>query len=111
MSNLAEREAEDVYERQNDPSPVSGSVPDNSYASGTGRIPVQKDDEAMEESPMQPPFSNTDQQLAQDEREAVDRSNILDSDRLRHAQPQTSTGYDEGPTEEDLPAEVKNARY
>lgn len=48
---------------------------------------------------------------AQDENEAMDQSNILGGDRLRHVQPQSSNGYDEGPTEEDLPAEVKNARY
>lgn len=68
MSNPAERQAEDVYERQNDTSPVPGSVTDNSYARETrpdvrNQIPVQKDDQNMEDSPMQPPFSNTNQQL------------------------------------------------
>lgn len=67
MSNRAEREAEDRYEAMNDPSAVSGSFTDNTYAkeprSGLkGQIPVQRD-EASYNDPMQPPYSNTDQQL------------------------------------------------
>ena len=70
---------------------------------------------------MQPPYSNSDQQLGesipefyfsfrtnpyieQDEREAVDKSNILRGDRLRHAKPSTSNKYNEGPDETDLPS-------
>lgn len=41
-----------------------------------------------------------------DEREAIDRSNILKGDRLRHANARSSTGYNEGPDEDELPADV-----
>ncbi|PGH14386.1 hypothetical protein AJ80_05976 [Polytolypa hystricis UAMH7299] len=108
MSNPTEREAEDLYEAENDPSRVSGSGPDSSYVAGTKRgepVSVQGDDAPVED-PMQPPFSNTDQQLERDEQEAVDKSNILKGDRTRHAKPQTASGYNEGPNEDDLPAEV-----
>lgn len=44
--------------------------------------------------------------IAQDEKDAVDKSNILGGDRLRHAKPQTSNKYNEGPDEDDLPAEA-----
>ncbi|KAL2817937.1 hypothetical protein BDW59DRAFT_182024 [Aspergillus cavernicola] len=110
MSNRAEREAEDSYEAQNDPSPVSADTHDNSYAGkkNTGlrnRIPVQRD-EAPYDDPMQPPYSNSDQQLAEDEREAVDKDNILPG-RLRHAKPTTANKYSEGPDEDDLPDSVR----
>ncbi|KAL4861313.1 hypothetical protein BDV12DRAFT_180460 [Aspergillus spectabilis] len=103
MSNCAERLAEDAYEAQNDSSPVSGTFKDNSYANETrselkGYIPVQRDDAGFED-PMQPPYSNSDRQLAQDEDEAIDKSNILRGDRLRHAQPGAQTGYAEGEDE------------
>lgn len=70
MSNRVEREAEDQYERQNDPSPVSGTVRDDSYATRRGPMggpqgagmPVQKDTDPFED-PMQPGMSNTDEQL------------------------------------------------
>ncbi|GMF79618.1 unnamed protein product [Aspergillus oryzae] len=67
MSNPYEREAEDRYESQNDPSPVSGIVRDNSYAHETrselrNQIPVQRDEDDVED-PIQPPFSNSDKQL------------------------------------------------
>ncbi|KAI9367779.1 hypothetical protein BJX61DRAFT_547172 [Aspergillus egyptiacus] len=111
MTTRREREAEDAYERANDPSPVTGDFQDDSYAYETGNtgfssgMPVQKDEEDYED-PMQPPFSNTNQQLEQDEREAIDKSNILRGGRTRHAKPQYPTGYSEGPEEDDLPAEV-----
>ena len=67
MSNPYEREAEDRYEAQHDPAPVSGTVRDNSYAHENrselrNQIPVQRDDDEVED-PIQPPFSNSDQQL------------------------------------------------
>jgi len=67
MSNRAERNAEDAYERDNDPSPVSGTFLDNSYAKETNsslrdRIPVQWDNQRFED-PMQPPYSNSQEQL------------------------------------------------
>ncbi|GAB1200578.1 hypothetical protein BDV32DRAFT_156030 [Aspergillus pseudonomiae] len=111
MSNPYEREAEDRYEAQNDSSPVSGTVRDNTYAHETrselrSQIPVQKDED-VEEDPIQPPFSNSTQQLENDEREAIDRSNILRGDRLRHAKPRTQDGYSEGRDEDDLPEDVR----
>ncbi|KAJ5987542.1 hypothetical protein N7451_011907 [Penicillium sp. IBT 35674x] len=89
---------------------------DNSYAGETNsslkdQVPVQGDNEDFED-PIDPSYSNSDQQLAEpltknieaDENEAVDKSNILKGDRLRHAKPQTSNKYNEGPDEDDLPA-------
>ncbi|OJJ03362.1 hypothetical protein ASPVEDRAFT_42875 [Aspergillus versicolor CBS 583.65] len=106
MSNRAEREAEDRYENLNDPSAVSSRFTDNSYAKETrsglkGQVPVQRDS-ASYNDPMQPPYSNTDQQLAQDENEAIDRSNILGGDRLRHAKPDLQGQYREGEDEEEF---------
>ncbi|KOS40213.1 hypothetical protein ACN38_g8932 [Penicillium nordicum] len=106
MSNRTERVAEDNYERENDPSPVAGTFRDDSYAKVTnpnlkGQVPVQGDNQQFDD-PMQPPYSNTDQQLEEDEQEAIDNSNILRGDRLRHAKPRTSNKYSEGP-DEDLP--------
>ncbi|RAO64560.1 uncharacterized protein BHQ10_000572 [Talaromyces amestolkiae] len=114
MSNREEREAEDLYERENDASPVPGGEVDNSYVGETNPnlrnvVPVQND-EADIDDPMQPPYSNSDQQLAQDEREAIDQSNILGGDRLRHAKPRTRNAYNEGPDEDDLPAEVSQGQ-
>ncbi|KAJ5659507.1 hypothetical protein N7507_005958 [Penicillium longicatenatum] len=110
MSNNAERIAEDDYEENNDSSPVTGAFTDSSYAKETnpslkGQVPVQGDNEQIED-PMQPPYSNSDQQLQEDENDALDKSNILRGDRLRHAKPQTSNKYNEGPGEDDLPAEA-----
>ncbi|KAL4868515.1 hypothetical protein BDV12DRAFT_169591 [Aspergillus spectabilis] len=110
MSNRAERTAEDAYEAQNDRSPVTGDYHDNDYVYEPGDkgftmgMPVQRD-EAGYDDPMQPPFSNSNQQLENDEREAIDKSNILRGKgrSLRHAKPQAATGYDEGPGEDDLP--------
>ncbi|KAJ5904538.1 hypothetical protein N7504_006921 [Penicillium tannophilum] len=81
---------------------------DNSYAGETNsslkdQVPVQGDNEDIED-PIDSSYSNSDQQLAADENEAVDKSNILKGDRLRHAKPQTSNQYNEGPDEDDLPA-------
>lgn len=68
MSNRAEREAEDRYEAENDFSaPVDATPKDNSYVGETnsdlkGTVPVQKDDADFDD-PMQPPYSNSDEQL------------------------------------------------
>jgi hypothetical protein len=67
MSNRAERIAEDDYERNNDLSPVTGSFTDDSYAKEThtslrDHVPVLGDNEQIED-PIQPPYSNSDQQL------------------------------------------------
>lgn len=39
-----------------------------------------------------------------DEREAINKSNVMRGDRLRHAKPRTANKYNEGPGEDDLPA-------
>ncbi|CDM30857.1 hypothetical protein DTO013E5_497 [Penicillium roqueforti] len=109
MSNPAERIAEDNYERDNDPSPVTGTFADDSYVEETdpslrAQVPVQGDEQPFDD-PIQPPYSNSDQQLERDENEAIDNSNVLKGDRLRHAKPRTSNRYNEGPGEHDLPAE------
>lgn len=65
MTTQREREAEDEYEAANDPSPpVSGTINDSSYTgrSRGGPVPVQKDEDPFQD-PMQPKFSNTDEQL------------------------------------------------
>lgn len=131
MSNPQEREAEDIYEAENDASPVPGFEADNSYVGETNPnlktiVPVQKDEDPVDD-PIQPPLANSDEQLgmflllasvravfradlfliiAQDERDAIDQSNILKGDRLRRAEPRTRNGYNEGPDEDDLPGVV-----
>lgn len=67
MSNPTERAAEDNYERENDPSPVTEDFTENSYAGEPksnlrDQVPVQEDEQSFED-PMQPPYSNSDQQL------------------------------------------------
>lgn len=66
MSNPEEREAEDRYEAENDPSPVPGTPPpDDSYVRDTNpnwTNRVQPDD-APYDDPVQPPYSNSDEQL------------------------------------------------
>lgn len=67
MSNSSERQAEDQYEQENDASPVPGGVVDNSYTRETrgelkNQVPVQNDQQGYDD-PMQPPYSNTDNQL------------------------------------------------
>lgn len=67
MSTSFERQAEDQYEQENDASPVPGNVIDSSYTRETrgdlkNQIPVQSDQQDYED-PMQPPHSNTDNQL------------------------------------------------
>ncbi|KAL4926090.1 uncharacterized protein BDV17DRAFT_293897 [Aspergillus undulatus] len=113
MSNRAERTAEDAYERQNDPS-FDDNISDNTYAYQTGNqgfsmgIPVQRDNDSYED-PMQPPYSNSQQQLEQDEREALNEGNMLNEPgkgrTTRRNKPQ-ATGYSEGLDEEDLPNEA-----
>ncbi|KAK5703545.1 hypothetical protein LTS12_028323 [Elasticomyces elasticus] len=56
---------------------------------------------------MQPPYSNSNDQLAEDEQEAIDKSNILRGGRLRHEKPQTQNKYNEGPGEDELPKDVQ----
>jgi len=67
MSNPEERAAEDAYEEENDPSPVAATPIDNSYVGETKYevadvLPVQRDEDDYED-PVQPPYSNSDEQL------------------------------------------------
>lgn len=63
MSDRYEREAEDLYEAENDRSPVTSNLNDSSYATKeASKIPVQKDSQTYHD-PVQPPYSNSNQQL------------------------------------------------
>lgn len=44
--------------------------------------------------------------IAAEDENSLDSSNILKGDRLRHAKPQTQNRYNEGADEDDLPREV-----
>ncbi|KAF2653285.1 hypothetical protein K491DRAFT_603246 [Lophiostoma macrostomum CBS 122681] len=91
------------YEQKNDfAEGPAGDAVDNDYASRTGQsfIPVQKD-EAPVEDPIDPATADTDEQLARDDNEAIDTSNILDS-RTRGATKKAGT-YAEPGDEEGLP--------
>ncbi|KAJ5595391.1 uncharacterized protein N7459_001599 [Penicillium hispanicum] len=107
MANREEREAEDAYERENDRSPVTQAEPDDSYMDERdpnleASVPVQSDTAPLED-PVRPFYADTDQQLAEDERDVLDQSQILGGDRLRHTKPRTANKYNEGPGEEELP--------
>ncbi|KAL2019052.1 hypothetical protein VTK56DRAFT_10156 [Thermocarpiscus australiensis] len=63
-----------------------GQVSDPSYKTeGNEPVPVI-DDNAPVEDPMRPGAADSDKQLEQDEREAIDKSNIM-KERTRHAKP------------------------
>ncbi|TVY28789.1 hypothetical protein LHYA1_G002187 [Lachnellula hyalina] len=98
--------ADDQYESQNDAvaqGVPAGDAQDNDYVSSTGQkqgpIPVQSDGAEVED-PINADTADSDQQLADDDRDAIDQSNILGS-RTRHAKP--SDGYREPGDEEGLP--------
>ncbi|KKY27012.1 hypothetical protein UCDDS831_g00975 [Diplodia seriata] len=80
----------------------SGITTDNEYASRTGQseIRVQKD-EAPIEDPIDPATADTDEQLARDDKEAINEDNIL-SGRTRGAAKKAGT-YAEPGDEEGLP--------
>ncbi|KAL9100302.1 MAG: hypothetical protein Q9163_004301 [Psora crenata] len=107
MSNQGySRAAEDRYEAQNDnKTDVTGEINDDSYAhpETKGHIPVQSDSAPVDD-PIDPKVSNSDEQLARDDIEAIDKSNII-KPRTRGAKP-TGVGYSEGPDEDDLPQEA-----
>jgi len=64
-----------------------GQVNDPSYktSGGTQAVPVV-DDDAPVDDPVKPGRADTDRQLEQDEREAIDKKNIL-GERTRKAKP------------------------
>ncbi|TFB02635.1 hypothetical protein CCMA1212_005167 [Trichoderma ghanense] len=67
-----------------------GQVQDNSYMTGsqTESVPVQGDDAPVED-PIQASSADSDKQLEQDDREAIDKSNII-GERTRHSKPRGS---------------------
>ncbi|KAL7973263.1 hypothetical protein HDV63DRAFT_368155, partial [Trichoderma sp. SZMC 28014] len=68
----------------NPESNVEGNIQDDSYASQMNEpVPVQSDSKDVED-PVDASFADTDQQLAQDDKEAIDESNIMD-ERTRNA--------------------------
>lgn len=95
--------ADDQYEAQNDR--VSGDAPagdagDNDYASRTGQsqIPVQKDDAPVEDPIPGDGRADSDEYLAQDEKDAIDQNNIID-ERTRGAVKQAGTYAEPGDEE------------
>jgi len=81
-----------------------GDTVDNSYTTGRNDpVPVMKD-EAPVEQPNDQRDPDSDAALQQDEKEAIDTSNILKGDRTRHA---AATGtYKEPSDEAGLPKSV-----
>ncbi|OTB01294.1 hypothetical protein M426DRAFT_25744 [Hypoxylon sp. CI-4A] len=90
---------------------------DNSYVSRSGHkneaIPVRSDGEIVED-PIDASKADSDEQLARDDKDAIDESNII-GERTRHAKPATGT-YRQPGDEEGLPvndgtssADVKTA--
>ncbi|KAL2131735.1 hypothetical protein VTI74DRAFT_4666 [Chaetomium olivicolor] len=76
-----------------------GQVSDPSYKTGKDeQIPVVDDDEPLEE-PMMKGDPDSKAQLEKDEREAMDKSNIIKGSRTRHAKP---TGSYQEPTDEQM---------
>ncbi|TVY50442.1 hypothetical protein LCER1_G009400, partial [Lachnellula cervina] len=98
--------ADDQYETQND-RPAhgvpSGDAQDNAYVSRTGQkqgpIPVQSDGADIED-PINADTADSDAQLARDDNDAIDQSNVI-GERTRRAKP--SEGYREPGDEEGLP--------
>ncbi|OTA94084.1 hypothetical protein M434DRAFT_394988 [Hypoxylon sp. CO27-5] len=84
----------------------SGNVADNSYVSRPGhkneKIPVQSDGDLVED-PIDGRKADSDEQLDRDDREAIDKSNII-GQRTRHAKPSAGT-YSQPGDEEGLPAD------
>ncbi|KAM0519391.1 hypothetical protein ACHAPE_003563 [Trichoderma viride] len=68
----------------NPESNVDTTLQDDSYASQMNEpVPVQSDNKEVED-PVDASFADSDQQLAHDDREAIDESNIVD-ERTRGA--------------------------
>ncbi|GME23437.1 hypothetical protein GTA08_BOTSDO05566 [Neofusicoccum parvum] len=80
----------------------SGNAGDNDYVSRSGQyqVPVQKD-EAPVDDPIDSATADSDEQLARDEKEAIDEDNIVSS-RTRGAAKKAGT-YAEPGDEEGLP--------
>ncbi|KAL0938583.1 uncharacterized protein CTRU02_205193 [Colletotrichum truncatum] len=76
-----------------------GQVYDDSYTTTKSEaVPVTKDDADIED-PVDPATADSDKQLDRDEREAIDKSNVV-KEKTRHAKPANGT-YQE-PNDDDL---------
>ncbi|PON27612.1 hypothetical protein TGAM01_v203379 [Trichoderma gamsii] len=65
---------------------VESRLQDDSYATQTNEpVPVQSDNKGVED-PINASRADSDQQLEQDDKEAIDKSNIVD-ERTRGAKP------------------------
>ncbi|KAL7939319.1 hypothetical protein V8C35DRAFT_326414 [Trichoderma chlorosporum] len=63
-----------------------GQVQDDSYVTGGKEsIPVQRDNAPVED-PIEASVADTDQQLDQDDKEAIDKANVID-ERTRGSKP------------------------
>ncbi|KAI1415005.1 hypothetical protein F5Y13DRAFT_187694 [Hypoxylon sp. FL1857] len=84
----------------------SGNVADNSYVSRSGHkneeIPVLSDRDVIED-PINERKADSDEQLDRDDREAIDKSNII-GQRTRQAKPNAGT-YRQPGDEEGLPVD------
>uniref|UniRef100_A0A8H7NF16 Histone chaperone domain-containing protein n=1 Tax=Bionectria ochroleuca TaxID=29856 RepID=A0A8H7NF16_BIOOC len=84
----------------------TGEFQDDSYVSRPGtkgeNIGVQADSDPVED-PIDAEVADTDEQLARDDAEAIDKDNILKGDRTRNAGKPSGT-YAEPGDEEGLPS-------
>ncbi|EHK21111.1 uncharacterized protein TRIVIDRAFT_59511 [Trichoderma virens Gv29-8] len=90
MSRYASQQTDDkqLYDTVGSNIP-EGQVQDDSYVTSRKEpIPVESDN-AVVEDPVQTSLADTDQQLEQDEKEAIDKSNIIDQ-RTRGSKPRGS---------------------
>lgn len=100
MSNREEREGEDAYERENDAAPIPDEIVDNTYVDETNpylknRVPVQADEDDYED-PMQPPYSNSDQQLGKCRRASQWGQMLMGWQRTMKMRPWTSPIFSKG---------------
>lgn len=96
--------ADNKYEEQNDQLPSdapTGIAGDDDYTSRTGQkqssVPVQKDSDPIND-PIDPATADSDATLEQDERAAIDESNIID-ERTRGAAQSKGTYREPGDEE------------
>ncbi|KAK5210106.1 hypothetical protein LTR67_001047 [Exophiala xenobiotica] len=98
--------ADAAFDKQNtdtDDIPQGGDTVDNSYATNDKVVPVVKDEVPVEQ-PNDARNPDSNQALEQDEKEAIDKSNILKGGRTRGATKPEGT-YQDPEGEGDLPAD------
>ncbi|GAB7361988.1 hypothetical protein MBLNU230_g2024t1 [Neophaeotheca triangularis] len=107
--------ADDQYEAQNDAQAGNDPVAldgDDEYTSRTGQkqapVPVQNDGDGVAD-PIDGDKADSDEQLQQDENEAIDKSNIM-SGRTRGAAKGSGTYQEPGDEEGMPPAEDGTSR-